>query len=704
MTTVEEVNAYFDKYPQDNYGVHAQKSGLFVIDIDPRNGGSLATVTKHIPELKNKLGYETQTGSDGLHLFIKYDPAMGKLPGKAWDGVDIKHNGYVVGNGSMHKAGKRYVSYNPWREPAALSIEQIRPILQAGGKATIETKIADGLVTIEELPKKLYEELPEEVKEGARSNYLLSLGGKLRKQGVGEDVIATVLSAYNDRLDDSLGDAEVEDLTRRAMGYAGHPDLEDAEVKWLASPELQTVRESCTDMGNAERFANRYEDSVRYVHGLGWHIWDKTRWKHDDSDDNADTTNLAMQTVERITDEARERASSSRAQAARLLEWSVTSKSRGKLESMLSVAKADKRLSARVDAFDADPYLLNCRNVTVDLRTGEIRRHDRHDMLTKVARVDYKPDAQCPTWLAHLDAVFCGDAELIAYFQRCVGYSLTGLTVEQVGFFLTGSGANGKSTTIEALDYAIGDYGHATDPVILLSGALGAGSKADALKADLVGVRFASMSENDAGTKLNQADFKRLIAGNPLAAKKLYDNPFTFMPVLKAWFDVNHLPQFDGTDDAMVRRIKNIPFNAKFKRGDSKTDGRRVERLKSEAEGILAWAVRGAVEWFARGGTQGSIGTCKAVEDATDEYVTENDPVGQFLRAEFTTDDPNAYVPKTEFRTQLNLWLETEKKPEMTPQQTTKEMRGRGFRDGVKKIAGSPVKVFFGLEKRLGTF
>jgi putative DNA primase/helicase len=320
--------------------------------------------------------------------------------------------------------------------------------------------------------------------------------------------------------------------------------------------------------------------------------------------------------------------------------------------------------------------------------------------VTKLIPHNYNPKAECPTWLEHLDAVFQGDKALIAYFQRCVGYSLTALTVEQCGFFLVGTGANGKSTTVDALRYAFGEYALATDPVILLAGKGGANSKADALKADLVGIRFASLSENDAGTRLNQADFKKMMSGDQITAKRLYVNPVTFNPVFTMWFDVNHLPTFDGTDDAMVRRIKVIPFNAKFKRGEKGTDGRRAEKLRAEAEGILAWAVRGAMDWFAHGGTQGSIGTCAAVERATEEYATENDPLASFIHWNYDTSDPNAFIPVIEFQTALENHLQHERLPQPSKPELNKRLAEMGISRKTVRVSYGTQRVYMGIKRR----
>src|SRR5690606_18535700 len=132
--------------------------------------------------------------------------------------------------------------------------------------------------------------------------------------------------------------------------------------------------------------------------------------------------------------------------AAALTSWAKKCQSRGRLEAMVALAQSEPEIAERYDSFDKQPWLLNVQNGTVNLRTGELLPHHRGDLLTKVAPVDYDPNAQCPAWLAFLDRIMDGNRDLIDFLQRAVGYSLTGDVSEQVLFFLHGAGANGKST------------------------------------------------------------------------------------------------------------------------------------------------------------------------------------------------------------------------------------------------------------------
>ncbi len=121
------------------------------------------------------------------------------------------------------------------------------------------------------------------------------------------------------------------------------------------------------------------------------------------------------------------------------------------------LARADRRLAATVDQWDADPWLLNTPGGVVDLRTGELRPHAPDDYMTKITAV--APGGDCPllgsrSWIA----ITGGDDELSRYLQRMLGYALTGVTREQALFFATATGANGKSVLLRRVAGILGDY------------------------------------------------------------------------------------------------------------------------------------------------------------------------------------------------------------------------------------------------------
>ena len=130
-------------------------------------------------------------------------------------------------------------------------------------------------------------------------------------------------------------------------------------------------------------------------------------------------------------------------EAQRNIAWAVSSQFRKGITAMVALAKSKSSIAVRHQELDAHPMLLNVLNGTIDLTTGAIGPHNRSNLITKLAPVDYDPDAKCPTWDAFLDRVMGGDAEIIAFLQRAIGYALTGDIREHVLLFFFGAGANG---------------------------------------------------------------------------------------------------------------------------------------------------------------------------------------------------------------------------------------------------------------------
>ena len=220
-----------------------------------------------------------------------------------------------------------------------------------------------------------------------------------------------------------------------------------------------------TDGGNAERFAAHHGEDVRHCHDWKkWLVWDGTRWG---SDRRAAVEFRAFQTVRAIPSEAA-RAPTPKKQKA-LRAHATASDSASAMGAMLKMARSRPELTVIAEELDFDPWAFNCANGTVDLRIGVLRTHTRADNITKAALIAFDPHAECPRWTAFLSDIMGGNAELVAFLQRAVGYSLTGSVNEQVLFFLHGSGSNGKSTFLRTLLELFGDYGLQTAPDLLLA-------------------------------------------------------------------------------------------------------------------------------------------------------------------------------------------------------------------------------------------
>ncbi|PLS82670.1 MAG: DNA primase, partial [Actinobacteria bacterium] len=274
------------------------------------------------------------------------------------------------------------------------------------------------------------------------------------------------------------------------------------------------------------------------------------------------------------------------------------------------------------DELDADPWLLNAPNGTVDLQTGELGPHRRENLLTKMGGAEYDRGVAAPIWQAVLERVL-PNHEIRTFFQRLCGYALTGDTSEHVLPMLYGTGANGKSTVLNALLEAVGDYGMQAAPDLLIAKR----SSHPTELADLFGMRFVASIEVEDGRRLAESLVKQLTGGDRVKARRMRQDFWEFPPTHKVFMAVNHKPEIRGTDTAIWRRIRLIPFTETIP--PTEQDKKLPEKLKAELPGILAWVVEGCLEWQREG-----LQAPDEVRRATGQYRSEMDVIGAFLRDE----------------------------------------------------------------------
>jgi putative DNA primase/helicase len=383
-----------------------------------------------------------------------------------------------------------------------------------------------------------------------------------------------------------------------------------------------------TDVGNAERLVARHAGSLRYCPELrSWVAWDGRRWV---LDAGGYAVECAKETVRSIRAEAL--AAPDAAQRASLTKWAGLSESAARILGLVRMAESDPRLRVSPGELDQDPYLLNCANGVVDLRTGELHPHDPGLLVTRLAPVEYDPAARAPRWLRFLDAVFDGNAEVIGFLQRAAGYSLTGDTREECLFLLWGAGRNGKGTFLRTLMEMLGDYAVTADFSTFTSQQERGGPRDDV--AHMRGRHFVTAQEGREGGALAESLIKWLTGGDRVRARRLYENSYEFLPTHKIWLATNYKPVVRGGDPAIWSRIKLVPFEVSF---EGREDRGLKEALRAELPGVLAWAVEGCLRWQ-------EDGMCfpETVRGATAAWRNENDQVGRFLdeccvRGEFCT-------------------------------------------------------------------
>jgi P4 family phage/plasmid primase-like protien len=418
---------------------------------------------------------------------------------------------------------------------------------------------------------------------------------------------------YNGRID-----KEIQRSLDLAKREAYRKDSNPPQVPLPATDQMPKSY-NLTDLGNAERFATKYRDTVRWCEV--WNTWMIFNGKCWEADRTGHADRLAKVVVRNIYKEAA--AEPDDDQRKRIAKHANASESNRSVRAMLDRAKSE--LPVLPADFNKHLYLLNCKNGTLDLRTGEMKKHDPSNMLTRCLKINYNPKATCPKWEEFIQSILAGDPGLIQFMKEALGMSLCGDTSEQCLFICHGSGSNGKTTMLETIRIIMEDYGLAANiETFQVRKNQGIGNDV----AELYGARFVTASENTMGSRLNEAFIKKATGKEPLRARRLHENEFEFMPEFTIWFAVNHKPVVKDTSKGMWRRVHFIPFVVTIE-GD-KLDKHLGEKLLEESEGILAWQVRGSMDWHKRG----RLEPPETVVEATKAYRSEMDTVAHFLEQE----------------------------------------------------------------------
>lgn len=427
----------------------------------------------------------------------------------------------------------------------------------------------------------------------------------------------------------------------------------------------------CTDDGNGDRLVAQYRDSIRYCKTFdAWYIWNGSYWERDETCRMLALAKRVARTIHieasATTDDRREKVG----------KWALTSGMLSRLKAM--IACAAPAVAVTPDEFDARPELLNCRNGTLELDTLTFREARREDLLTKCCGVDYDPAAECPTWLAHLDLVFGGDAAYIRGFQELCGYSLLQYNPEQIMAILYGSGKNGKSVTIGALARVWGDYAVniAAESLMVRRGD---GPRSDLAR--LHGARLVTASEGESGAYLAESVVKQLTGDDAITVRRLYENEFEFRPGAKIFLATNHEPRIRGTDEGIWRRLWLLPFTVTIP--EDRRDPGILDKLEAEGSGILNWCIEGLRRYLENGRR---LAPPDKVVAATARFRSESDVIGRFLAQEMKV-EPTGTTARTALYKIYLQWCEDEGERPVSNRAVIKYLRERGF--GERKLGGT---------------
>jgi putative DNA primase/helicase len=371
-----------------------------------------------------------------------------------------------------------------------------------------------------------------------------------------------------------------------------------------------------TDLGNAQRMVRLFGDRIRYcVEFKKWLLWDGQRWQ---LCGQAEIYTLAIEAIRSLIGDAMKVDDFPLRE--KITKHSLASESAAKLKAMIDIAEKLPGVAIHQHLLDSHHFKLNVLNGTVDLETGTLLGANRDEYSTKQAAVEFNAFASCPTWERFLDRAMAGNKELIRYIQKVVGYSLTGSTALQCMFIPYGPGANGKSVFIKTLESLFHDYSiHCPASTLMVKQE----SNSNGI-ARLRGSRFVAAVETDEGNRLAESLIKELTGGDTIAARFLYAEFFEFTPCFKIWLACNHKPVIRGSDDAIWRRVKLIPFVVTIPQ--SERDHGLTEKLSKERSGILNWAIEGCLAW-----QREEISDPEEVRAATDGYRREMDLIGSWI-------------------------------------------------------------------------
>lgn len=642
---VRTIRGWFTRWPDSNIGIATgEKSGVVVLDVD----GPLALEALDGRPMPETPSVATGRADGGTHYYFAWPGYAVKNLQKAegMKGLDFRGDGgYVVAPPSRHVSGNSY----RWLErPDGLSED------------------AEGLAFAEapQWLEKLWQKKPSEgeesgddtsgprmIGEGMRDVTLTEMAGSMRRKGFTTDTIRMALLDHNakycipplsedqvTKIAESIGRkrAETPKLSVKVyddlLGEIGSSDMaRDAKL---------------SDVGNAEVFIDLYGDRFRYDYARRrWMVWVDGAgvWR----EDNSGYAERAFMSTLRIRDVAANTIVSDELRKA-LRAWVSKSESQNGIPNGLKRASTLKGVPIDTVEFDKIPTVVNCLNGTLNLDTAEFTEASSADFCSKQATVFYDREAKAPQWETFIEEIFDGDTGLISYFQRALGYSLTGLTKEQALFICHGNGANGKSTALNTISRVMGSYASATPfDTFEADNRNQYGNDLAALK----GKRYVIASESEASRRLAEARVKLVTGQDPISCRFLYGEYFEYIPNFKVWLAVNHKPVIRGTDHGIWRRIHLIPFTQTFGPGGRPMDKDLDLKLAEELPGILNWMITGYSYWKEFG-----LNPPESVQAATTEYKRENDSIGAWLD-DRTSEDAGGKVPATQAYTDFRNYM-----------------------------------------------
>jgi len=391
------------------------------------------------------------------------------------------------------------------------------------------------------------------------------------------------------------------------------------------SPPTLNVEDYGTDLDAALRFAAEFHHVLRYAHGLGWLCWDGRRWLPNSRDKAVLSAMASARSWSKDSWASAALDQGARAKSAKGLEGAA------RIENAVRLSESLPEMRVDCSTLDQNKWLLNCQNGTLDLKTGELHPHRPTDFITKIAPVTYNATAISSALELFLQSQRDIQPELPDFLARCFGATLTGDVSAESLFLLQGEGGSGKTTLTESVAAMLGDYACKLPFESLCKSKYG--RQAGGATPDLVpmrGSRIVYATEGDASSQLDAGRVKELTGGEPITVRALYQAPIQIQPSWKIWLVSNFDPRTDSEDTGLWRRLVKLPFATI---PAHKRDPKMKEVLLNDCNArsaLLAWAVRGCLDWQRRGAGRAGLAIPNAITSATEAYRTRQDILGQW--------------------------------------------------------------------------
>lgn len=617
----DQIRSWWERWPDAWVAVATGPTNdLVVIDQDVKGGiAGIDNWQALRPAEYEFRGPQARTGSGGLHDWYRYD---------GWEKAQIRNSASEVAPGVDVRAWHGFV----WAPPSGGRLWLQEPP-EASGWVPELPEWAVPLIA----PKK-----PRTASTAPRSSLAELLANPPQKEGEGRNVwMSRICGHYAAQYGPDTEDYVLH--VQQANVLLPDP-LEEEELQRVIESIAQaeaTKREGndlypehWTDAEVGEMFGRTIEGRWLYCRQLGgWMQWDGRRWALDPGERVYEEfrrwvleLSTKLYTEQGLTAEVK--------QATRYRE-------KGKIDAAVTIARRLENVAANAAHFDQHPYLLNCLNGVVDLRTGVIGPHEPALRITKLAGAAYKPDAEHPDIDSMLLAV---SEDVRPWIQRLMGSSMVGKVVDDIVAVLDGAGANGKSTILKAISSAVGDYSNPVSSRLLVSKS--AYDEHPTLIADLAGRRLVYVEETPEGGALRMEQLKYLSGGGQLKARFIGKDWFEFEASFQIVVATNHRPAVNASDYAAWRRLVLVPFNRTYRKAheagpdDLIADTGLRTRIEEQPqkEATLAWVVAGALQWHADG-----LGTCAEIEQATADWRQDEDVIAAWWSDNLEV-DPGAKV------------------------------------------------------------